>query len=132
MAKWRSFEWGVFVSKISRPEAVTILQVKIGHRIRVARELVEPNRAAFARDMEVDRSTLTKIEAGQRAPSIFNVIDIAHRLRVTTDYILRGSLRGIDGELAALLSLSDPEILADSRKATDFDSGQQPTILRRA
>lgn len=120
------------MSKISRPEAVTRLQLKIGHRIRVARELVEPNRAAFARDMEVDRSTLTKIENGERAPSIFNVIDIAHRLRVTTDYILKGSLRGIDGELAALLSLSDPEILADSRKATDFDTDRPPTILKRA
>lgn len=120
------------MSKTSRPEAVTYLQVKIGNRIRVARELVEPNRAAFARYMEVDRSTLTKIEAGQRAPSIFNVIDIAHRLRVTTDYILRGSLRGIDGELAALLALRDPEILADSRKATDFDTYQPPTILKRA
>jgi transcriptional regulator with XRE-family HTH domain len=110
------------VSKISRPEASTKTQAKIGNRIRRAREMVEPNRAAFARLLELDRSTLAKIEAGSRAPSIFNVIDIAHRLRVTADYILRGSLRGIDGELAARLVAADPEILADSRKAINFDT----------
>ena len=101
-----------------RPDSYAAIQIEIGRRIRWARELVEPNRAAFARLMGVDTSTLTKIEDGSRAASIFNILDIAHRLRVTPDYILWGSLRGIDGELAALLVKEHPELLERSRKAT--------------
>jgi transcriptional regulator with XRE-family HTH domain len=86
------------------------IQIEIGARIKWARELVEPNRAEFARLMRVDRTTLQKIEDGDRAPSIFNILEIAHRLRVPTDYLLRGTLTGVDGELAALLVTEHPEL----------------------
>jgi transcriptional regulator with XRE-family HTH domain len=107
------------VSKVKRPPSVTAIQADIGRRILWAREVVEPNRAAFARLMGVDRTTLQKIEDGERAPSVFNVLDIAHRLRVPTDYILRGALRGVDGEMAALLVSRHPELLGDNCKARD-------------
>lgn len=93
-----------------RPVAYTELQRQIGQRILWARELVEPNRAAFARSLGVDRSTVQKIEDGERPPSIFNVMDFAHTLRVTPDYILWGAMRGIDGELAARLAAVHPEL----------------------
>ena len=99
------------MSRTKRDPGVTSIQRKIGQRIMWARELVEPNRAAFARLMRVDSSTLQKIEVGARPPSIFNVLEIAHRLRVSTDYILTGSLRGVDGELAAMLVTRHPELL---------------------
>lgn len=95
------------------------MQTMIGRRILWARELVEPNRAAFARLMGIHRTTLQKIEDGNRTPSIFNVIEIAHRLRVSTDYILIGTLRGVDGELAARLIQAHPELLQHNRTAMD-------------
>lgn len=89
------------------------MQGEIGSRILWARELVEPNRAQFARDLGLDRSTVQKIEDGDRPPSVFNVIDFAHHLHVTTDYILIGSMRGVDGELAAALAAAHPELGQD-------------------
>jgi len=82
----------------------------MGDRIRWARQLVEPNRAAFARGLDVDRTTLHKIEDGERAPSVFLVAQLSHKLRVSTDYIILGTLRGVDGELAARLLEAHPEL----------------------
>ena len=104
------------------------MQTAIGERIRWARELVEPNRAAFARTLDVDRTTLHKIEDGDRAPSVFLVIQLTHRLRVSTDYILLGTLRGVDGELAARLLEAHPELHDHNRKARAGDSNPTPRI----
>jgi DNA-binding XRE family transcriptional regulator len=71
------------------------MQKDMGARIRWARELVEPNRAAFARVLEVDRTTLHKIEDGDRSPSVFLVAQLSHRLRVSTDYIILESVRKV-------------------------------------
>lgn len=110
---WR----GLYMAKEKRPEAYSVMQTAIGKRIQWARELVEPNRAALARDMGIDRTTLQKVEDGDRAPSIFLVVELAHRLRVSTDYILLGTLRGVDGELAARLLAAHPELHEHNRMA---------------
>ena len=120
------------MAKEKRPDAYSDVQAKIGERIKWARELVEPNRAAFARAMGVDRSTLQKIEDGTRAPSVFNVLDIAHKLRVTPDYILKGTLKGVDGELAAALAVRHPELDRRTDMATDSGTYQPPKRPRRA
>ena len=109
--RWQITRHHLPVTREPRPPTYTAIQKDVGNRIKWARELVEPNRAAFARLMGVDRTTLQKIEDGDRPPSIFNVLDLAHRLRVTPSYILDGSMRGIDGELAALLVARHPELV---------------------
>lgn len=114
---------GALVARQKRPKSYSAVQVDIGKRIKWARELVEPNRAAFARVLGVDRSTVQKIEDGDRAPSIFNVLDMAHRLRVTPDYILTGTLRGVEGELAGLLAAEHPELVYND---TGTDDGTYP------
>lgn len=121
------------VSSKSRPEAYSIIAKDVGKRIRWARELVEPNRAAFARLMDVDRSTVRDMESGRRPPSIFAVLELSHRLRVTPNYLLLGNLRDVDGELAARLVRLHPELLAPEnnsgsyRKATALNTPQPPT-----
>jgi DNA-binding XRE family transcriptional regulator len=98
---------------VTRPKitgAYSKMQKDMGERIRWARQMVEPNRAAFARVLDVDRTTLHKIEDGERAPSVFLVAQLSHRLRVSTDYIILGTLRGVDGELAARLLEAHPEL----------------------
>ena len=133
MGQNRPYERGAWVmAKQKRPDAYSEVQLKIGHRIKWARELIEPNRAEFAREMGVDRSTLQKIEDGSRPPSVFNVIDLAHRLQVTPDYILTGSLKGVDGELAGRLVALHPELAPDNNKGTDSGTSPPPKRPRRA
>lgn len=126
------------MSRTPRPSSYSEVQRQVGQRLLWARELVEPNRAAFARSLGLDRSTVQKIEEGDRPPSIFNVLEFSHALRVTPDYLLTGSMRGIDGELAARLAAAHPELgrppptpspgIPD--RAIDSDSGQQPRKRR--
>ena len=96
--------------KTVRPAAYSEMQARIGERICWVRELVEPNQSKAARLLNIDPSTLSKIETGDRAPSIFNVLEIANRFRVTTDYLLRGDLRGSDEEIALILAARHPEL----------------------
>lgn len=123
--------------KEARPASYTAIQAEIGRRIKWARLLVEPNRAAFARAMGVDRTTIQKIEDGERAPSIFNVLDLAHRLRVTPGYILVGSMQGVDGEIAGRLVRLHPELMDERQaadihdRASDADTSQMPKKLKK-
>jgi transcriptional regulator with XRE-family HTH domain len=107
----RHFPHDSGMSNKPRPEAYTEVAQAIGQRIRWARELVEPNRAEFARAMGVDRSTIRDIESGRRPPSIFAVIEISHRLRVSPNYILLGKMQDVDGELAGRLAVQHPELV---------------------
>lgn len=102
----------VVLAKSKRPDTYSEIQAEIGQRIKWARELVEPNRAEFARTLGVDRSTLQKIEDGTRAPSVFNILEISHILRISPDYILTGNLKGVDGEIAGRLVHNHPELLS--------------------
>lgn len=120
------------MAKTKRPDSYTDIQAEVGMRIKWARELVEPNRSAFAKAMGVDRSTLQKIEDGDRAPSIFNVLDIANRLRVTPDYILMASLKGIDGELAGMLVARHPHLAGSSHISQAPDKIPKPKRPKRA
>lgn len=128
------------MSKTARPEAYSAIQIEVGRRMLWARDLVEPNRAQFARDCGVDTSTLTKAESGERAPSIFLIRDYANRLRVSTDYLLRGELIGIEPELERMLIALHPELVlgpagmdtAPPDKAPEYDTPAKPKKRRRA
>ena len=111
---------------MARPKltgAYSQMQKDMGDRIRWARQLVEPNRAAFARGLEVDRTTLHKIEDGERAPSVFLVAQLSHRLHVSTDYIILGTMRGVDGEIAARLLEAHPELHSHNRTGSPDANG---------
>lgn len=114
------------MAKTSRPEAYSEIQAGVGERIRWVREKLIPNRSEAARVMGIDPSTLTKIEDGSRAPSIFNVIEIANRFRVSTDFLLRGLLVAkTDYELALVLAAEHPE-LAPQVRYMDENTGKAP------
>jgi len=106
------------MSKVKRPDAYTEVQRRVGERIQWVRELVMSNRSEAARLLGIDQSTLAKIENGDRPPSIFNVLQIANRFRVTADYILRGDLRGCDEELALRLAALHPSLTEHMGKGT--------------
>jgi len=82
----------------------------MGKRIKWARELVYRNRSEFARVMEIDVSTIRKLEDGTRAASVKLLDRIIHSLRISYDYVMTGSLSGVDGELALRLVEDHPEL----------------------
>lgn len=88
--------------------------VERGLRVRWARELVEPNRAQFARKLQVDTSTIRNIENGSRNPSLELLERICHALRISPDYVVKGRFTGVDPEMAALLAAAHPELIQKS------------------
>ncbi|MBM3097698.1 helix-turn-helix transcriptional regulator [Gluconobacter cerinus] len=123
------------MAKHKRSDSLTILQRAIGTRIAWARELVIPNQSECARLLGVDASTLNKIERGDRAPSVFLIAALSNRLRVSTDFLLKGVLNGrTDEELALRLAALHPELVLqrqdmalDKDKSTTSDIPDQPT-----
>ncbi|EHH67000.1 helix-turn-helix domain-containing protein [Gluconobacter morbifer] len=100
------------MAKHKRSDTLTTLQQAIGTRISWARELVIPNQSECARLLGVDASTLNKIERGDRAPSVFLIAALSNRLRVSTDFLLKGVLNGrTDEELALRLAALHPELV---------------------
>lgn len=82
----------------------------IGKRVQWAREQVEPNRSEFARAIGVDVSTIRNIENGTRGASVALLQSICHSLRISFEYVLTGSLNGVDPVLARLLVAFHPEL----------------------
>ncbi|GBR44178.1 helix-turn-helix domain-containing protein [Neokomagataea thailandica] len=114
------------MAKQKRSDSLTVLQRAIGQRIAWARELVIPNQSECARLLGIDASTLNKIERGDRAPNVFLIAALSNRLRVSTDFLLKGVLNGrTDEELALRLAALHPELVLqrqDTASHTDRNS----------
>ena len=81
-----------------------------GRRLGWAREMVSGSPTRLAADVGVDTSTIRYIERGMRMPSVPLLKLLCHVLRISPDYLLWGSLAGIDPELAARLKAAHPEL----------------------
>jgi transcriptional regulator with XRE-family HTH domain len=127
------------MSKTPRDPAYTQLQAGFGQRIQWVREMVDLSQTDLAKLISTVPSTINKIETGERAPSVFNIIQIARRLRVSTDYLLLGSFLGeTDPELALKLAALHPELVrlprhmdSDKGKGQVCDKSQKPKKQRR-
>lgn len=93
-----------------------------------------PNQSECARLLGVDASTLNKIEKGDRAPNVFLIAALSNRLRVSTDFLLKGVLNGrTDEELALRLAALHPELVLQQQdtvphmgKSTPSDTPASP------
>lgn len=75
--------------------------IAVGKRIAELRKQLGYLQEAFAEELFVTRSLLSKIEIGVRNPTISMLVDIADIADVTIDYLIRGNseLRRIKAEL---------------------------------
>jgi transcriptional regulator with XRE-family HTH domain len=67
--------------------------VAIGERVRAKREELALTQDALARELGVTHQHVSRIEAGQVAPSLELVVRLSRRLGVTADYLLAGDDR---------------------------------------
>lgn len=75
--------------------------IAVGKRIAEIRKQLGYSQEAFAEELFITRSLLSKIEIGVRNPTISMLVDIADIADVTIDYLIRGNseLRHIKAEL---------------------------------
>lgn len=120
---------------MSDPNDTPEHRAELGARLRWARELVEPNRHAFARKMQVHVTTIRDIESGKANASIWLLQRLCHTLRIDLDYLVEGRLSGIDAELRSMLVQWHPAIAlrwrreqaAQRRAAARHDSEHKGT-----
>lgn len=67
------------------------LNVEIGKRVRVIRELQNKTREQLSEVAEISPHFLFEIETGRKSMKAQTIIKLAKALEVTTDYILTGS-----------------------------------------
>ena len=82
----------------------------VAERVRWARELAEATITELAADIGVDSTTIRHIEKGARLPSIHVLMSLCHVLRISPQYLLWGSLEGVDADIAVQLKARHPEL----------------------
>lgn len=75
----------------------------IGHRIRQQREFLGYTRERFAELLEVTPKFCSDIELGLKGMSVPTLCRISHILKLSTDYILWGTLESSDISHVALM-----------------------------
>jgi transcriptional regulator with XRE-family HTH domain len=83
---------------------------KVAARVRWARELADMTFTELGAAIGVDSSTIRHIEAGIRLPSLHVLMALCHTLLISPQYLLWGSLEGVDQETAAQLKSRHPEL----------------------
>lgn len=63
---------------------------RVGQRVTALREALKLSKAEFADNIELDRSTLTKVEAGKKGLDIAVGAKIADMYGIGMDFIYRG------------------------------------------
>jgi len=90
----------------------------VGERIRKAREMRLYSQAKLSRRSGLSQSHVSRIEAGERAASIYAIARIADALQVSTDYLI-GVLAGAGAGISLKAPDDDPR---DPRNVADDSS----------
>lgn len=117
------------MAKTKRPESYTTIQLAIGERCRWVLEETNPNQTTLASELEVDASTINKYLQGTRAQSVFFIRNFAERFRVSTDYLLRGVLTGVEERnLALRLAAKHPELVLGDEAVQTASGNASPVV----
>lgn len=92
------------------------LNVEIGKRVRVIRELQKKTREQLAEIAEISPQFLFEIETGRKSMKAQTIINLAKALGVTTDYILTGSKDAPTSKILKNLEDLTPDTLSIAEK----------------
>lgn len=100
------------ITPVEDDSATTLVREATGQRIQWAREAAQVDRARLAGAIGIDDDELAAIEAGDSFPTVLNVIELSTRLRVATDFLLKGVLLAqADERMNVLLAALHPELV---------------------
>ena len=102
-----------------------------GKRLSWVREMMGDSPTRLAADCGVDTSSIRYIERGMRMPSLPLLKNLCHVLRISPDYLLWGSLAGVEPELAARLKAAHPELNWPASPAPGNNRNSLPNNDRR-
>ena len=105
--------------------------IGFGNRLRWVRELYGDSPTRLAADAGVDTSTIRYIERGQRMPLVPLLKQLVHVLRISPQYLLYGSLEGVEPVLAARLKAAHPELSWPASPTPGSTHNSPPSNARR-
>jgi transcriptional regulator with XRE-family HTH domain len=110
----------------ARSTADRALMKQVGQRLLWARVALELTQEQIAQMIGLDHSTWCYYEQGKRFPDPLKIPAICARLNVDTDYLMHGSLDGVERNLAILLAAYHPELAGIDRTAPDKPRKRRP------
>src|SRR4051794_2454235 len=84
------------MARMVNPESIEAT----GNRLRVTREALGLSQAEICRQTGIRPAAWNNAETGDNRLKIENVLILCRRYGLTTDWLLRGDIRGIPGEFA--------------------------------
>lgn len=97
------------------------LMRQMGIRLRWVREALGLSQEDMGEHVGLHQTTWSLYERGQRMPDAFAMVRLCGKLKVSREYLLEGSLDGVDRDLAIRLAAAHPELVPPTRKGPRTD-----------
>ena len=90
--------------------------VRLGERLKWVREIMGKTQQEMADMVGIQQSAWCQYETGRRSPDAFQAVRIAAKMKISVDYLLSGSLDGVERNLAIQLVRDHPELAPPRNK----------------
>lgn len=107
-----------------RTVADKALMAAAGRRLRWVREILQMSQAQIAEAVGITQSAWSLYELGKRWPDQFEAIRLMAKLKISQQYLLGGSLEGVERDLAIQLAAHHPELVIPTNRADYRDNTQ--------
>jgi transcriptional regulator with XRE-family HTH domain len=94
-----------------RTVADKTMMLRLGQRLRWVREARGMTQQQIAELVGVHQTAWSLYERGLRFPDQFEVPRLLAKLRISRDYLMDGSLEGVEADLAIRLAAAHPELV---------------------
>lgn len=104
---------------------------EIGQRLRWVREALSAiskkrvTQTELASRIGLHQTAWSLYERGERMPDQFEAVRIVAKLRLSMDYLMEGSLEGLDLDLAIQIAARHPELVLPTHKGSGKGTDQK-------
>ena len=87
----------------------------VAKHLKMVATVAELSQSEIGRSVKVDPSTVNKWFAGDRLPSVYQMVLFCEAYGCSLDFIYRGSMNGVRRDLAVLLAATFPDLVLGPR-----------------